>query len=175
MNLVGESVNEQLDSLGVIDQLLIYTLMKLMGLCAGNKVDLWGLWPGAWVWHSNCGRWSCNWGPKDCLSCVSTFVSGTFVLDTLNCFLFSFSPWWSPLLTLTFSIPPPPRTLFLLVSSALWVIADGRNTRTQLPITLALNVTRRSRLQKKKACCILMPVMQFALPDALECFSECCY
>lgn len=40
MNLVGESVNEQLDSLGVIDQLLIYTLMKLMGLCAGNKVDL---------------------------------------------------------------------------------------------------------------------------------------
>lgn len=98
-----------------------------MGLCAGNKVDLWGLWPGAWLWHSNCGRWSRNWGPKDRFSCVSTFVFGTLVLDALYCFLFSFSAWCSPLLTLAFSIPPP-LVLFLLVSSALWVSADGRNT-----------------------------------------------
>lgn len=66
-----------------MDWLLICVVMKFMGLFAGNKVDLWGLWPGAWLWHSNCGWWSCNWGPKDRLSCVSTFVSGTFVLDTL--------------------------------------------------------------------------------------------
>lgn len=105
-------------------------VMKLMGLFAGNKVDLWGLWPGAWLWHSNCGRWNRNWGPKDRLSCVSTSVSGMFVLDTFYYSLFSFSPWCSPLLTPTLSIPPPPPplALFLLVSSALWVTADGRNT-----------------------------------------------
>lgn len=131
MSLAGERVNEQMDRAGVIDGLLIFAVMKLMGLCAGNKVDLWGLWPGAWLWHSNCGRRSRNWGPKDRLSCVSTFVSGTLVLDTRYCFLFSFSAWCSSLLTLTFSIPPPlppPLALFLLVSSALWVTTDGRNT-----------------------------------------------
>lgn len=149
-----------------------------MGLCAGNKVDLWRLWLGAWLWHSNCGWWSRNWGPKDCLSCVSTFVSSTFVLDTLYCFFLFLS-----LLFSSFN----PHILYSASSSSSSHSVSPRfisplcNRGWEKYPMLKCQSLRLSKLQedhasrKKKACCILMPVMQFALPDALECFSECCY
>ncbi len=48
--------------------------LTLILLCVGDQADFWGVWLGARLRYSKCGRRSCNRWSADSLSCVSTFV-----------------------------------------------------------------------------------------------------